>query len=310
MGANIVGQTNNDGSGINVSISDNGEYVAFGSPFNEENGMWTGQVRIFMWDGAAWVQRGSDIEGLEIMGRTGFSVSLSSVGDRVAIGAIGINGNTGRTRIYQWSHSDWVQIGNDLYGSGGESYFGFANSFAANGNRLIVGSSASGAGYARVYDWSDSSWVQLEEISGNLSSPAAQLFGTAVSISSDGSTAAVGASRSRGNGGAFRQGLTGAYSLPDLATSLAPQIFARHSIDQLFPNPSDHITTLTYSLEKSGDVSLQLFNDLGQLIHERMEIGYLGENQIRLDVSDLAEGLYTLSLTFEGISISRLLFVF
>ena len=46
-----------------------------------------GSVRVYGWSGAAWVQLGGDINGAQPDMRSGFAVSLSADGTRVAVGA-------------------------------------------------------------------------------------------------------------------------------------------------------------------------------------------------------------------------------
>ena len=55
------------------------------------------------WDGSAWQQKGSDIDGEAAYDESGMSVSLSSDGTIVAIGAYGNDGNgnrSGHVRVY------------------------------------------------------------------------------------------------------------------------------------------------------------------------------------------------------------------
>ena len=90
-----------------ISLSDDGNTVAIGS-WNNENQ--TGHTRIYAWNGSAWVQRGSDIDGETSHNRSGYSVSLSSDGNTVAIGAPHNDGGgnrSGHTRIYAWNGSSW-----------------------------------------------------------------------------------------------------------------------------------------------------------------------------------------------------------
>ena len=56
----------------------------------------------------AWVQRGSDIDGEAARDYFGSSVSLSSDGAIVAIGS-GKSTEQGRTSIYAWNGTAWVQ---------------------------------------------------------------------------------------------------------------------------------------------------------------------------------------------------------
>ena len=43
--------------------------------------------RVYSWNGSSWTQLGSDIDGEAASDNSGYSVSLNSDGDRVAIGA-------------------------------------------------------------------------------------------------------------------------------------------------------------------------------------------------------------------------------
>ena len=66
-----------------------------------------------------WIQRGSDIDGEAAEDYSGNTVSLSSDGTIVAIGAYGNDGkgaNTGHVRVYEWDGSTWIQKGADIDG--------------------------------------------------------------------------------------------------------------------------------------------------------------------------------------------------
>ena len=47
IGADIDGETANDSSGFSVSISSDGNYVSLGAPYNDGNGIDTGQARVY-----------------------------------------------------------------------------------------------------------------------------------------------------------------------------------------------------------------------------------------------------------------------
>jgi hypothetical protein len=49
--------------GLAVGISDDGNVVVVSSPYNDAAGRDAGHVRVFSFDGSAWLQIGSDIEG-------------------------------------------------------------------------------------------------------------------------------------------------------------------------------------------------------------------------------------------------------
>ena len=52
------------------------------------NGTNSGHVRVYEYSGNAWTQLGADIDGEAASDYSGYSVSLSSDGTRVAIGAL------------------------------------------------------------------------------------------------------------------------------------------------------------------------------------------------------------------------------
>ena len=62
--------------------------MAIGAPLNDGNGSNSGHTRLYEWDGTSWVQLGADIDGEAAGDQSGYSVSLSADGSRVAIGAI------------------------------------------------------------------------------------------------------------------------------------------------------------------------------------------------------------------------------
>ncbi len=71
-----------------------------------DNGTDSGHVRIYDYNGSAWEQVGADINGEATDDRSGYSVSLSSDGSIVAVGAYnndGAGSNSGHVRIYQYN---------------------------------------------------------------------------------------------------------------------------------------------------------------------------------------------------------------
>jgi hypothetical protein len=92
-------------SGGSVSLSSDGSVLAIGGPGSDGTGTYAGRVRVFEWDGAAWVQRGGDIDGEAADDWSGSSVSLSSDGSILAIGAFGNDGtgtDAGHVRVYKF----------------------------------------------------------------------------------------------------------------------------------------------------------------------------------------------------------------
>ncbi|WP_413326115.1 SwmB domain-containing protein [Synechococcus sp. MIT S9503] len=215
LGSDIDGEAAGDYSGHRrgVSLSSDGSIVAIGAMQNDGNGSDSGHVRIYAWNGSSWVQRGSDIDGEAAGDYSGVSVSLSSDGSVVAIGASSNDGNgtdSGHTRIYQWdsASSSWNQLGSDIDGEAAGDYSGVSVSLSSDGSVVAIGASSndgnrhtgSNTGHTRIYQWdsASSSWNQLgSDIDGEA---AGDYSGVSFSLSSDGSVVAIGASSNDGNG--------------------------------------------------------------------------------------------------------------
>ncbi|MBN2682643.1 MAG: T9SS type A sorting domain-containing protein [Bacteroidales bacterium] len=206
LGADIDGEAAGDLSGTSVSISSDGSRVAIGANGNDGNGAFAGHVRIYEWSGSFWTQLGADIDGEAVGDESGTSVSISSDGSRVAIGALGNDGNgaeAGHVRIYEWTGSNWMQLGADIDGEAAEDYSGYSVSISSDGSRVAIGAinnngNGTYAGHVRIYEWSGSNWTQVgADIDGEAVS---DWSGYSVSISSDGSLVAIGAVYNDGNG--------------------------------------------------------------------------------------------------------------
>ena len=196
LGADIDGEASGDFLGRSVALSSDGTRVAIGAPGNGDN---AGQVRIYDWNGTAWVQLGSDIDGEAVDDESGHSVSLSSDGTRVAIGARSSNTFAGHVRIYDWNGTAWTQLGADIDGEDYESS-GQSVSLSSDGMRVAIGAVQGNetSGIVRVYEYSGNAWAKL---GGDIVGEAVgDNSGYSVALSSDGTRVAIGAVGSDGNG--------------------------------------------------------------------------------------------------------------
>ena len=89
LGADIDGEAAGDSSGYSVSLSSDGTIVAIGATGNDATDPNGGHVRVYEYSGGSWSQLGADIDGEAAGDSSGYSVSLSSDGTIVAIGATG-----------------------------------------------------------------------------------------------------------------------------------------------------------------------------------------------------------------------------
>jgi hypothetical protein len=102
-GNDIDGESTSSLSGTSVSISDSGNIVAIGGPYNEGSGDYPGHTRVYSYNSTTWIQQGADIDGEISLSEAGNAVSLNYDGSVVAIGAPFNNGNgtdAGHVRIY------------------------------------------------------------------------------------------------------------------------------------------------------------------------------------------------------------------
>ncbi len=124
----------------------------------------------------------------------------------MAISAKYNDGNSthlGHVRIYQNNTGTWTQVGEDIDGEAESDLSG--QSVCLNSNGSIVAISAvsndgngAGAGHVRIFQNNTGTWTQIgEDIDGEA---AGDGFGISVSLSSDGSIAAIGAWFNAGNG--------------------------------------------------------------------------------------------------------------
>ncbi|MDB4250932.1 FG-GAP repeat protein, partial [Flavobacteriales bacterium] len=195
----IDGEAANDKSGRSVSLSSDGNTVAIGAYGNSGNGTDAGHVRIYENTSGYWSQIGQDIDGEAAGDYSGYSVSLSSNGNIIAIGANGndVNGTyAGHVRIYENTGGTWSQIGQDIDGEAAGDYSGYSVSLSSDGSTVAIGApyndgNGSNSGHVRIYENTSGSWLQIgQDIDGEA---ADDYSGYSVSFSSDGSTAAIGA---------------------------------------------------------------------------------------------------------------------
>ncbi len=77
-------------------------------------------------------------------------------------------------------------------------------------------------------------------------------------------------------------------------------------LDQNFPNPFNPSTTISYTLDKSNEVSLKVYNMLGSEI-VTLENGFKnsGEHTVTFDASGFSSGIYIYRLTTGSISLTK-----
>ena len=208
LGRSLGGQGNGNWFGESVSLSSDGLTVAVGAPLgNSATVSNSGHVLVFTYVLNEWVQKGPRIDGKDKFDTFGTTVSISSNGTIIAIGGPSHDHNavdTGFVQIYSYHalNDTWFQLGQDIYGDSTGNKIGKSLSLSSNGNVVAFGAAepTHQSSYVRAYSYQshNNTWVQLgsniiEEHTGDSTS-------TAVSLSYDGYTLAIGAPSNNGQG--------------------------------------------------------------------------------------------------------------
>lgn len=209
-GTAIAGEATDDESGTSVTLSADGLTVGIGAPNNDGNGPSAGHVRVYRWNGTAWAQLGSDIDGVAGGDLSGTALQLSANGNTIIVGAHSNNGATsvqtdiGMIRVFSWNGTSWSQKGSTIYGENIGDFFGYSVSISANGNRIAASGvsnddGGNNAGHVRIYDWNSgtSSWTQ---VGSDIDGSAGEESGWSIGLSHSGDTLILGAPKSSANG--------------------------------------------------------------------------------------------------------------
>ena len=189
VGVDIVGGGASYKLGTSVSMRNttaSGPIVAIGIPGNDQ-----GKVRVYEYNSTtAWALDGSEISGKTTGDAFGTSVSIPDDASRVVAGGPENTSSTGYIRIYEYSGSDWSQMGSDINGAAVGDKFGTSVSFSGDGTRVAAGSPGNGKGDVKVYVYENSVWTKLgETIIGTITN---DQFGHSVSLSTNGLRLGVG----------------------------------------------------------------------------------------------------------------------
>lgn len=156
IGLDLQGEGSGDEFGFSVDISQSGHKIIVGAPNNDGVGTNAGHARVFEYTENAWVQIGGDIDGEFLADQSGISVSMSSDGSFVSIGASQNNGK-GHVRVYGYGNGTWLQTGSDLDAEALGDELGWSVSLSGDGTRLAAGAKSNdgngtSSGHVRVYD--------------------------------------------------------------------------------------------------------------------------------------------------------------
>jgi hypothetical protein len=230
--------TKGDWFGWNVALSGSGTTALTSSASKAY------VVAVYQSSAGSWKQTTTLTESKA--GGFGYSVALSADGSTAIVGAPGADSSKGAAYVFDQQNGSW-SLGGKLSASGGtaDDRFGESVAVSQSGTTALVGAPAgSGAnGAAYVFTNSAGSWSQQAALTPS-DGLAGDDFGDAVVLSSDGSTAVVGAPDADSTRGA-------AYAFQDSNGSWAQQA----EFTQSGENARDQFGT-SVSISASGDTAV------------------------------------------------------
>jgi hypothetical protein len=178
--------------GYSVSLSSDGTVLAVGGPYYNSD---AGAVWVNRYDGSAWVEMpGMPLQGVA-SSKFGWSVSLSSNGTMLAVGAYAYSNRAGATWVYRYTGGAWATMPNMPLLGPADSNQGYSVSLSLDGTVLAIGAPGYNvdAGATYVYRYNGSAWGEMAGMPLAQAGVGIAEQGYSVSLSSDGTMLAVGA---------------------------------------------------------------------------------------------------------------------
>ena len=178
-----------------------------GAPFNDDSATNSGSAYIYKRYGASW-RIDKKVVANDPAQDDYYGISVAIDNDYIAVGAPRKDASAtdqgiiyvierkalvdaGSAQVYNYDGTSWNQIGQTLYGKIQNADFGSAVSINNDGSRIAIGEPDNGNGNVRIYDYSNSLWVQLgSDIGGENSGDA---LGVSLSLDADGDRVIIGA---------------------------------------------------------------------------------------------------------------------
>lgn len=206
MGNDIDGSNINDYHGNRIALSRDGLTVA-ASASGSSQGLHPGKIRVYRWSGGNWNPLGGDINGDSLGEAFGSAVGISADGNTIVVGSQSFyinNGQSGRVQVFDWTGGSWSRRGLPLIGEDLYTGLGASVTISDDGNTIAAGGPTNQgngplAGHVQVFDWNGNAWSQRgADLDGQ---GGYRRFGSAVGMSADGNTVAVGAPLHNATGG-------------------------------------------------------------------------------------------------------------
>ncbi len=64
----------------------------------------------------------------------------------------------------------------------------------------------------------------------------------------------------------------------------------------MYPNPTENQVTLTINALEKGKVNIKILNSLGQIVKSSENYLVFGDNELKINVTDLSSGVYLIDV--------------
>lgn len=134
---------NGQGFGFYVSLNDTADEMVIGSPYDNDNGTWSGSAYVFTKNAGLW---GFTTKLLASDGSAGDTFGNVIISDNViVVGSSGTNSDTGNVYVFRRNNSSWIES-YKLAASDSKNYDYFGSSLDYSNGYAIIGASGHGIG--------------------------------------------------------------------------------------------------------------------------------------------------------------------
>jgi hypothetical protein len=299
VGSNMVGKGR---QGNAVALSSDGTTLIVGG--NNDNNR-RGAFWIFTNSGGSWSQQGGKLFGSGGSSESwqGSAVAISANGNTVLVGGSADNSLQGAAWVFTRSGGTWTQQGNKIVGTGfvGSARQGSSVGLSADGNTAVIGGFGddSNKGAMWVFKRNGTTWTQQgSKVNGSGATGSAKQA-TSISLSSNGTTAAIGGPADATNKGAFWIFVPNT-SFADTKTDVRAQdeqsvAAAEVILYQNLPNPLTDRTNIIFTLPEACTAEWQITDINGRVVLVLKRDYPAGDNSEVFDMNGY-QGVYYYTL--------------
>ncbi len=161
VGSSILGAAAGEQFGYSIALNDEGDEIAIAAPYATVGGnAEAGTVRVYEYNGSAWVLKGAAISGTAAGQHFGSSISMSADGRSLVVGIPNSdvsNTGAGQVNSYRYNGSAWVASTATLYGDARNDAMGTSVALSKEKTTLVMGApfndgGGNNSGQVKVYN--------------------------------------------------------------------------------------------------------------------------------------------------------------